>query len=147
MKTKIRILSFALAMILFAAVLPIGSVSAADGETSYTKNKVVSVLFDNSGSMLENDRWSYAKYALQTLMATLGTNDTLIITADHGCDPTDNSTDHTREYVPLIVAGPKVKPVNLGTRVGFADIAATVTELLGVSYETPGKSLAKEILK
>jgi phosphopentomutase len=48
--------------------------------------------------------------------------------------------------VPLLIAGKKVKPVNLGTRMSFADIAATVTELLGVEYETPGKSFAKEIL-
>ena len=54
--------------------------------------------------------------------------------------------DHTREYVPLLMLGNKVKPVNLGTRMSFADIAATVTELLGVEYETPGKSFAKEIL-
>ena len=70
-----------------------------------------------------------------------------MITADHGCDPGYTATtDHTREYVPLLVLGKNVKPVNLGTRLSFADIAATVTELLGVKYETPGKSFAKEIL-
>ena len=74
--------------------------------------------------------------------------DTLfMITADHGCDPAYTATtDHTREYVPLLIAGKKVKPVNLGTRKTFADIAATVTELLGVEYETVGESFAKEIL-
>ena len=70
----------------------------------------------------------------------------VMITADHGCDPAYTATtDHTREYVPLLVLGKKVKPVNMGTRLGFADIAATVTELLGVPYETEGKSFAKEI--
>ncbi len=74
-------------------------------------------------------------------------DDLVMITADHGCDPAYSaSTDHTREYVPLLALGKAVKPVNLGTRASFADIAATVTELLGVSYDTPGQSFAKEIL-
>ena len=49
--------------------------------------------------------------------------------------------------MPLLVLGKGVKPVNLGTRTTFADIAATVTELLGVKYTTPGRSFAKEIMK
>ncbi len=66
---------------------------------------------------------------------------------EDGCDPAYTATtDHTREYVPLVVLGKQVKPVNLGTRKSFADIAATVTELLNVPYETPGKSFAREIL-
>jgi phosphopentomutase len=74
-------------------------------------------------------------------------DDLVMITADHGCDPAYRaSTDHTREYVPLLALGKAVKPVNLGTRASFADIAATITELLGVSYDTPGQSFAKEIL-
>ena len=74
-------------------------------------------------------------------------SDLLIITADHGCDPGDISTDHTREYVPLIAYGKKVSALPLGTRECFCDIAATVTELLGVDYECQGKSFATEILK
>ena len=78
----------------------------------------------------------------------MGEDDVLMITADHGCDPAYTATtDHTREYVPLLILGKGVKPGNLGTRGSFADIAATVTELLGVEYDTPGKSLAKEVLK
>ena len=78
---------------------------------------------------------------------SLGEDDIVMVTADHGCDPAyTKTTDHTREYVPLLIAGKKVKPVNLGTRTSFADIAATVTELLGVKFSTPGKSFAKEIL-
>ena len=70
-----------------------------------------------------------------------------MITADHGCDPAyAATTDHTREYVPLLVLGKRVKPVNLGTRLSFADIAATVAQLLGVTLDTPGKSFAQEIL-
>ena len=71
-----------------------------------------------------------------------------MITADHGCDPGyDATTDHTREYVPLVIAGPKVKSVNLSTRVGFCDIAATVAEMLDVELETPGTSFAAEIMR
>ena len=55
-------------------------------------------------------------------------------------------TDHTREYIPMIALGKKITPVNLGTRAGFCDIAATVTELLGVPYQTPGRSLAAELV-
>ena len=77
----------------------------------------------------------------------LSEDDIVMVTADHGCDPAYTATtDHTREYVPLLIAGKRVKPVNLGTRSSFADIAATVAELLGVRYETAGKSLAGEIL-
>ena len=81
-------------------------------------------------------------------LPNLGQEDVVLITADHGCDPCYRATtDHTREYVPLLVLGKAVKPGSLGTRSTFADIAATVTELLGVSYETPGTSFAKEILR
>ena len=70
----------------------------------------------------------------------------LLITADHGCDPSDNSTDHTREYVPLLLLGTAIKPVNLGTRTSFADVAATVCDLLDVAFETEGCSFAAEIV-
>jgi phosphopentomutase len=70
-----------------------------------------------------------------------------MITADHGCDPAYTATtDHTREYVPLLVLGQQVKPVSLGTRDSFADIAATVADMLEVPLDTPGKSFAKEII-
>jgi phosphopentomutase len=60
----------------------------------------------------------------------------LFITGDHGCDPTDDSTDHTREYVPVLVAGTTMPgPVDLGTRESFADIGATVADALGISTE------------
>ena len=72
----------------------------------------------------------------------------VLITADHGCDPSYSATtDHTREYVPVLVLGKHVKPGNLGTRDSFADIAATVAEMLQVELATPGKSFAKEVLK
>ena len=78
---------------------------------------------------------------------SLGEDDIVMVTADHGCDPAYTATtDHTREYVPLLIAGKRVKPGNLGTRMSFADIAATVAELLNVDYKTPGQSFASEIL-
>ena len=94
-----------------------------------------------ANALTEFDTW------LGGFLPKLREDDILMITADHGCDPAYTATtDHTREYVPLIVAGPRVKPVNLGTRVGFCDIAATVAELLNVDLETEGKSFASEIL-
>ena len=92
-------------------------------------------------ALTEFDAW------LPRLLEKLGDEDIVMITADHGCDPAYTATtDHTREYVPLLVLGKQVKNVNLGTRASFADIAATVAELLNVNYETEGKSFAKEIL-
>ena len=80
-------------------------------------------------------------------MENLSEEDVVMITADHGCDPSYlATTDHTREYVPLLVLGKGVNPVNLGTRSSFADIAATVAEMLNVALDTPGESFAKEIL-
>ena len=93
-------------------------------------------------ALSEFDAW------LPSLLEKLGDEDMVMITADHGCDPRYTATtDHTREYVPLIVLGKQVKPVNLGTRTSFADIAATVAQLLDVQLDTPGESFAKEILK
>ncbi len=70
---------------------------------------------------------------LPDFLSRLGKDDALIITADHGCDPSTPSTDHSREHTPMLLVGGGVKAgVDLGTRVGFCDIAATVLEALGV---------------
>ena len=75
-------------------------------------------------------------------------DDVLMITADHGCDPGDASTDHTREYVPLLILGREIAPVNLGTRMGFTEVGLTAAELLGISHSVSvGESLARRILK
>ena len=84
---------------------------------------------------------------LPELLQALRPDDVLMITADHGCDPGDTSTDHTREYIPLLVVGEAVRPVSLGTRVGFCDIAATTAQLLGVPFDGEGCSFANEILR
>ena len=94
-----------------------------------------------ANALTEFDAW------LGKFMEKLGDEDLVMITADHGCDPGfTQTTDHTREYVPLVILGRGVKPVNLGTRYSFADIAATVVELLGVDYKTEGQSFAKEVI-
>lgn len=89
----------------------------------------------------EFDAW------LPTFVEGMREDDILFITADHGCDPGDESTDHTREHIPLLAIGKRIRPVNLGTRRSFADIAATVCEYLGVDYDCPGESFAKEIIE
>ena len=92
-------------------------------------------------ALSEFDAW------LPNLLKKLGDEDIVMITADHGCDPGyAATTDHTREYVPLLILGNQVKPGNLGTRNSFADIAATAAQLLGVSLDTPGESFAEVIL-
>ncbi len=73
--------------------------------------------------------------------------DMLVITADHGCDPTTSSTDHSREYVPLLAYGPALKSgVNLGIRNSFADVAATIAELLTLPAPKWGTSFVRELL-
>lgn len=101
-----------------------------------------------------NDIEGYAKaltyfdIRLPELLSKLHQDDILIITADHGCDPSTPSTDHSREHTPLVIVGKNVKAgVNLGTRDSFADIAATILEYLGVKQKVQGESFLKEILK
>lgn len=94
-----------------------------------------------AAALCEFDAW------LPDFLERLGEDDLVLLTADHGCDPAfTKTTDHTREYTPLLALGRRVKPGNLGTRTCFADIAATVAALLGVSYETAGSSFAEEIV-
>ena len=83
---------------------------------------------------------------LGDVLLKLRDDDLLIITADHGCDPGDISTDHTREYTPLLVYGKGIKSKNLGTRETFADIAACIAEQFGVEYNLCGQSFMGELL-
>ncbi|HUW96944.1 MAG TPA: phosphopentomutase [Anaerolineae bacterium] len=84
---------------------------------------------------------------LPRMMEAMKPGDVLFIVADHGNDPTTPSTDHSREYVPLLVYGERVRPgVNLGTRESFADLAATIAELLGIEPLPNGTSFAREIM-
>ncbi len=89
----------------------------------------------------------YFDQKLPEIQALMGEEDLLIITADHGCDPTFIGTDHTREYIPLMVWHKKMsKLVNLGTRTTYADIAATCAEWLGLPDRFGATSFAKELL-
>ena len=80
---------------------------------------------------------------LGRLLEILGEDDLLIVTADHGCDPTFKGTDHTREHVPLLVYRKGSESVNLGIRDQFSDVAATITEFLGVPGFPKGVSFLK----
>ncbi|HEX2195668.1 MAG TPA: phosphopentomutase [Actinomycetota bacterium] len=84
---------------------------------------------------------------LPEIAAALGPDDVLVVTADHGNDPTTASTDHSRERVPLLVAGRRVRPGSIGERSSFADCGATIAELLGVGPTPAGRSFAREILR
>ena len=81
---------------------------------------------------------------LPGLLSLLRDDELLIITADHGCDPIFKGFDHTREYIPILVAGPSVKPCDLGARESFGDIAATIAELL--LHEQDKGSFAQRII-
>jgi phosphopentomutase len=72
-------------------------------------------------------------------------DDLIIITADHGNDPTTPSTDHSREAVPVLALGPRVRPVSLGERATFADLGATVGEYFGVPPLAAGRSFLPEV--
>ncbi len=101
-----------------------------------------------------NDTYGYAKAMsdfdkrLSTVLGKLRDEDLLIITADHGCDPKTPSTDHSREYTPMLAYFKGINPVNLGTRDCFADIGKTVMEWLSEEdAELFGNSFLKEIKK
>lgn len=88
-----------------------------------------------AAALAEFDRW------LPEFIGKLGEEDALLITADHGCDPSDDHTDHTREDVPLLMYGKALSPKNFGTKRGFTHVAKTVCHMLGVDFEAEGESL------
>jgi phosphopentomutase len=93
-----------------------------------------------ANALSEFDAW------LSDFSCRLKDDDILMITADHGCDPGDESTDHTREHIPLIVYGKGVSAENLGTRKAFSDIAASICDYLGVEFNAEGgESFFKEL--
>ena len=100
-----------------------------------------------------NDAEGYAKALMEfdgwlgKFMEKLKDSDVLMITADHGCDPLTESTDHSREHVPLLVYGKEIKSVNLGTRNTFADIGKTIADLFGINAKIQGESIKNLILK
>jgi phosphopentomutase len=128
-----------------------------DKTLEYLEESFEGILFTNlvDFDMLYGHRNDVKAYAnalvefdkrLPEILNALKDDDILFITADHGCDPTTESTDHSREYVPLLVYGKNLKGnVNLGTRSTFCDIAATIAHYLDITAELPGKSFMDEI--
>ena len=92
-------------------------------------------------ALTEFDNW------LDTALPLLRDDDIMIITADHGCDPAfTKTTDHTREYIPVLVYGRKIRPVNLGTQSGFCNIGKTVCDYLGIENTLAGESFLDRIV-
>jgi phosphopentomutase len=114
-------------------------VNLVDFDSSYGHRNDVA---GYAAAMTEFDRW------LGDFLPKLRRDDLLIITADHGCDPSTASTDHSREYTPMVCFGASVRAgVDLGTRSTFADIGATVLEALGVGQgDTAGTSFLGQIV-
>jgi len=102
-----------------------------------------------------NDVEGYAKALmdfdsrLPEIMSNLREDEVLMITADHGCDPTTESTDHSREYIPVLIYGDKIKKgIDIGTRESFTDIGKTILDMLGIYDEKAnGQSFANMIMK
>jgi len=86
----------------------------------------------------------YFDSRLPELTAVLGPDSVLLMTADHGCDPTWIGTEHTREYVPVLFSGPKVAPVDLGERQTFADMGQTLAEFFGLAPLAYGQSFLSQ---
>ena len=90
----------------------------------------------------------YFDSKLPIIIENMKDTDMLIITADHGNDPSTPSTDHSREYIPIVIYGKQIKPnVNIGTRKTYADIGATILDILQMPLLSTGKSFKNEIVK
>lgn len=135
----------------------VNNMDGIDKIIEYLKRDFEGILFANlvDFDMLyghRNDPYGYAKaleefdMRLPEILSLLKEEDVLIITSDHGCDPTTKSTDHSREYIFAILYGNFVrKNVNLGTRKSFADIGATILDMFGLKGYIKGESFWKEI--
>jgi phosphopentomutase len=134
------------------------NVDTIDRTLDYMKKVNSGMIFANlvDFDMLWGHRNDAAGYArgledvdrrLPEFTGSLHSDDILVFTADHGCDPTTPGTDHTREYVPLLVFGERTRPVDLGTRQTFSDLGKTVADLLGFKAPIKGTSFAAEIVK
>ncbi|MCX6345625.1 MAG: phosphopentomutase [Armatimonadetes bacterium] len=120
----------------------ISAISSGQGSIIFTNLADFDMLYGH-----RNDPQGYARAledfdaALPRIIDALHDDDLLIITADHGCDPTTPSTDHCREYVPILVYGKNIlKSIDLGTRTSLCDLAVTLAEVLGVAHSFKGTS-------
>lgn len=142
-----------------SAVHTHGNMDGVDRTLQWLEEDFEGLLFTNlvDFDMLFGHRNNAAGYAtalmefdarLPEILSHLKQDDILVITADHGCDPTTLSTDHSREYVPLLVVGPQVRNgENLHIRSAFADIAKTTAEYFDVPNDLCGNSFLKQILR
>lgn len=98
-----------------------------------------------------NDYHGYAQgledfdQLLPDIITSMAENDLLCITADHGCDPTTPGTDHSREYVPLMIFGEKIKGTNLGIRDTFSDVAQSIADFFNLEQFFPGTSFLTDL--
>lgn len=134
------------------------NMDGVDKTIEYMKEPTKGLIFTNlvDFDMLYGHRNDVEGYAnalrefdakIPEIIDALRDDDVLIITADHGCDPTTSSTDHSREYIPMLVYGKSIKSgINLGTRESFSDIGKTIGEMLSVQNDISGESFAKGIL-
>lgn len=129
-------------------------VSAAINEFKFLKNGLIFATLVDFDMVYghRNDPQGYAKALedfdrrLPEIFKIMHEDDLLIITADHGCDPTTPSTDHSREYVPLLVYGKTLKKgVNLGLRKSFSDIGAAILDAFGIKKSIKGASFWKKV--
>ncbi len=136
-----------------------GNMDGMDKTLAFMKEKKPGLVMTNlvDFDMLYGHRNNVEEYAkaleeldarLPEVFELMEEEDLLILTADHGCDPTTKSTDHSREYVPLLIFGKQVIPgKDLGIRSSFADLGATVVEFLGTASLPHGKSFLNEFLE
>lgn len=134
------------------------NMEGVDRTIEYMQQDFVGYIFTNlvDFDMIYGHRNDVSGYAnaliefdnrLPEILKNLKDEDLLFITADHGCDPTTPSTDHSREYVPLLIYGNKIKQgVNLGIRDTYADLGATINDYLGLEPTPHGTSFLKDIL-
>lgn len=135
------------------------NMEGVDKTLEYMKEDKEGLIFTNlvDFDMLyghRNDAQGYAKALVDfdnrmpEIISLMKEDDILILTADHGCDPTTSSTDHSREHIPVLVYGKKIKSgVNVGIRKSYSDIGKTVLDLLNVENDLYGESFANEIIK
>ncbi|ADY56167.1 Phosphopentomutase [Syntrophobotulus glycolicus DSM 8271] len=138
-------------------VSTIGNMDGVEKTLAYMKKDFKGLIMTNlvDFDMLYGHRNNVQSYAdalanfdqrIPEILETMKEEDLLLITADHGCDPTTISTDHSREYVPLLVFGKRIKNgVDLGLRASFADIGATISEYLEIAPPQAGKSFMDSI--
>ncbi|MFA0815968.1 MAG: phosphopentomutase [Anaerofustis sp.] len=139
------------------AIHTVSNQDGIDKTLDYMKDVEHGLIFTNlvDYDMLYGHRNNVAGYAnalsefddrLPEIMNAMRDDDLLFLTADHGCDPTTPSTDHSREYVPLLVFGKKIKPTDLGIRTTFSDLGQTIAEYLGTDALNHGVSFLANIL-